>query len=134
MPEDGHGCADLCDMSEYLGSDARIFSYIRIGHEQRSPRIMRPRILRVKLSSQLGRDHVLKLSHILNRDKHWKSISISPWFQGEALIKSKALKQQCRQLNNDEPPFKNGKRQYVITRGRLMKRSNDDRLLKRSRL
>ena len=60
MPEDGHDYADLSYMLEYLESDIRITSYIRIGHEQRNPRAMRPRILKVELSSQLGRDQVLK--------------------------------------------------------------------------
>ena len=68
------------------------------------------------------------MSHILNRDKYWESVSISPWLQGEALTKSTALKQQCRQLNNDEAPLKNGKRQYINIRGRQIKRSNDGRL------
>ena len=99
MPEDGCDYYDVADMLAYLRCESCVF-----GRERRSSDQGKPRPLKVELLSAAGRDYVLKMSLLLNKDAYWASVIVSLWLQRDELVKMNVLKQRCWQLNSGTQP------------------------------
>jgi hypothetical protein len=124
FPEEGHDTAQLLDMFAFLDCRCDVIRQLRIGRNLQST----ARPIKVELRSASDASVILARAKSLRKDKYYAGIYISKWLSDEEMKSLKQLRLHCDVLNRDRPVGKDGRKQFIIISGRLMKRNASGRL------
>ncbi len=133
LPDNGRDRSDLKSLLSYIDCRVSVVNTTRIGRSSSQSSASaastnaRPRPLKVELATKADRECLLDAAKHLKYDDSTAKIFISPWLSKESFNEAKALRQQCRQLN-DSCLKLNGRKRYVISNNKLMCRQPDGTL------
>ncbi len=87
---------------------------------------MRP--LKVELQSAADRNYVLASSKYIKNINTAPKVSFGKWLSRDELVKVKAIREKCIELNSRATPLQDGRQPYVVRNGRLMSRDSNGKL------
>ena len=100
----------------------RIGKYITSDVPTGDEKTIKIRPLRVKLRCKEDKDWVLRNARELERAYRQPNVRIAKCLKTDESAKIKLLRNKCGELNNKNPALPNGKMQFVVIDGRIMKR------------
>ena len=121
----GSDADDVNDLFNCLRCRAHVINMVRIGRPDKSS--TKFCLLKIELSSVVEKTGLLRAAEYLKDDAFSAHKMILQWFLPEKLL-LRATQKQCRALNDKANLIKDGRKHYIVVRGKLMKRINNGSL------
>ena len=114
---------DILCLIDYFGCRTHIHNIVRIGRLSNSP--SNSHLFKIQLSSVTVKAKLLHCAKYLKGDPTTSTVTIWPWHHPDNLKRHKATQELCRTLKNKFTVLNDGRKPYVVIRGKLMKRQSD---------